>query len=143
MDYGFRRPADCRNYERRLPTDHSSEVSTGDRTADISWNLSSLHGYLNGAGYTSPHAGIGPGKGRGKVKEAVKAKFPDAELVSADKETDKGKVAYEVAIKNKGQKIEVTVSEEGKIISIEKEIAVKDLPKVVAEAFEKKYPKAK
>jgi hypothetical protein len=77
-----------------------------------------------------------------KVKEAVKAKFPDAELVSAEKEKKDGKVAYEVNIKNQGQTIEVTVGEDGKIVSIEKEITVKDLPKPVAEAFEKKYPKA-
>ena len=77
-----------------------------------------------------------------KVKEAVKAKFPDAELVSAEKEKEDGKIVFEVAIKNKGQNIEVTLTEEGKIVSIEKEITVKQLPPAVAEAFEKKYPKA-
>ncbi|MCE9532711.1 MAG: PepSY domain-containing protein [Planctomycetes bacterium] len=77
-----------------------------------------------------------------KVKAAVKAKFPDAELLSAEKETEDGKTLYEVDIKNKGQKIEVTVDEDGKIVEIEKEIAAKDLPKVVLDAIEKKYPKA-
>ncbi len=77
-----------------------------------------------------------------KIKEAVKAKFPDAELVSAEKEKENGKIVYEVAIKNKGKAIEVTLDEEGKIVTVESEIAAKDLPKPVAEAFEKKYPNA-
>jgi uncharacterized membrane protein YkoI len=77
-----------------------------------------------------------------KVKEAVKAKFPDAELVSAEKENENGKTVFEVAIKNKGNKLEVTLTEDGKILSIEKEIAAKDAPKAVMEALEKKYPKA-
>jgi hypothetical protein len=76
------------------------------------------------------------------VVEAVKAKFPKAELVSAEKEKEDGKTVYEVAIKNEGQNIEVTVTPEGKIIEIEKEIALKDVPKAVSEALEKKYPKA-
>ena len=76
------------------------------------------------------------------MKETVKAKFPDAELVSAEKEKADGKTVYEIAIKNKSQSIEVTVSEEGAIVSIEKQIELKDLPKPVAEAFAKKYPNA-
>jgi len=77
-----------------------------------------------------------------KVKDAVKAKYPDAELVSASTEKEDGKTIYEVNVKNKGQTIEVSLTEDGKIVSIEKEIAAKDLPKPVAAAFEKKYPKA-
>ena len=77
-----------------------------------------------------------------KVKEAIKAKFPDAELVSAEKDTEKGKVSYEVIIKNKGKELEVILTEDGKITALERVIDAKDLPKAVAEAFEKKYPKA-
>ena len=78
-----------------------------------------------------------------KVKEAVKAKFPDAELVSAAKEKDGDKTIYEVTIKNKKKNIDVTVSEDGKIVSVEVEIDYKALPKAVAEAFAAKYSKAK
>ena len=77
------------------------------------------------------------------VIDAVKARFAGAKLVGADKETDKGKVAYEIAIEHKDQKIEVTVTPEGMIFQIEKLITYKDLPKVVSEAVESKYPKAK
>jgi len=76
------------------------------------------------------------------VVEAVKAKFEGAELVSAEKEKEDGKEVFEVAIKHKGHNIEVTLTPEGKIVSIEKEIDVKDLPKEVKEALDAKYPKA-
>jgi uncharacterized membrane protein YkoI len=74
--------------------------------------------------------------------DAVKAKFKDAELVSAQKEKEDDKLVYEINLKHKGQTIEVTVTPDGKIVSIEKTIAAKDLPKAVAEAIESKYPKA-
>jgi uncharacterized membrane protein YkoI len=77
-----------------------------------------------------------------KVVDAVKAKYPDAELVKASKEKEDGKVLYEVNVKNKGQKIDVTFTEDGKFVSEEKEIAAKDLPKEVSAALEGKYPKA-
>lgn len=76
------------------------------------------------------------------VTDAVKAKFEGCELVSAEKEKADGKEVYEVAIKHKGSKIEVTLTPEGKILSTEKEIDAKDLPKEVAKALEDKYPKA-
>lgn len=76
------------------------------------------------------------------VLDAVKAKFKDAKLISAQKENENGKLLYEINLKVKGQTIEVSATPDGKIVSIEKTIAVKDLPKPVAEALEKKYPKA-
>jgi len=77
-----------------------------------------------------------------KIKEAVKAKFPDAEQVSAEKEKEDGKILFEVNVKNKGKVVEITLTEDGKIVELETEITVADLPKAVTEAFEKKYPKA-
>jgi hypothetical protein len=74
-----------------------------------------------------------------KVKDAVKAKFPEGELVKASKEIDEGVVLYEVGIKNKGQTIEVTVNEGGQIVEIEYQIDPKDLPKAVTDALNKKY----
>ena len=78
-----------------------------------------------------------------KVKDAVKAKFPNAQMVSAEKETKDGKTSYEIAIKLKGKMIDVGVSDEGKILDVEAVIDFKDLPKTVVEALEKKYPSAK
>ena len=76
------------------------------------------------------------------VVEAVKKRFPKAEMKSAEKETEDGKTVYEVAIKDKEQSIEVTLTGEGTIIEIENQIDAKNLPKAVSEALEKKYPKA-
>jgi uncharacterized membrane protein YkoI len=76
------------------------------------------------------------------VLDAVKARFPDAKVNKASKEKEDGKEVYEINIKNKDQTIEVTVTTDGAITSIEKQITAKDLPRAVSEALEKKYPKA-
>jgi hypothetical protein len=77
-----------------------------------------------------------------KVVDAVKAKFPDAKLVAAEKETTDGKTSYEVGIESKGKKIDVVLKEDGTIDAIEMLLDVKDLPKAVTAAIEAKYPKA-
>ena len=76
------------------------------------------------------------------VLDAVKAKFPNAEMKGASKETENGKTLFEVTIKNKGQNIDVELTADGSLLAIEAEIAAKDLPKKVAAALEAKYPKA-
>jgi uncharacterized membrane protein YkoI len=77
------------------------------------------------------------------VLKAVKDKFKGAELVSAATEKDEGKLIYEIVIKHEGHSIDVSVTPDGKIVSAEKTIAVKDLPKEVAEALDSKYARAK
>jgi hypothetical protein len=76
------------------------------------------------------------------VADGVKKRFPDAELTEASKEDENGKTVYEVSIKDKGHNIDVTLTPEGTLVSIEKEIAAKDLPKAVADTLDQKYPKA-
>jgi hypothetical protein len=76
------------------------------------------------------------------VVEAVKKRFPDAKLKSAEKEDENGKTVYEVAITDKGHKSEVTLSPEGTLVEIENQLAAGDLPKAVANALDRKYPKA-
>jgi hypothetical protein len=76
------------------------------------------------------------------VVEAVKKRFPKAELKGASKEKEGDKTAYEVSVKEAGKNVDVTLTPEGEITLIEKEIAFKDLPKAVAAAYEAKYPKA-
>ena len=77
------------------------------------------------------------------VVEAVKKKFPGAELISATSEKEDKELHYEVTIKVKGKKIDVTVEEDGDIEGFEREIDLKDLPKAVLKALEEKYPKMK
>src|ERR1051326_506395 len=76
------------------------------------------------------------------VVDAIKAKFPDGKLVSAEKETEGDKTVYEVVVKNKDQNVEIVLTAEGKIVEIEQEGAAKDLPKAVTKTIEDKYPKA-
>ncbi len=76
------------------------------------------------------------------VSEAVKKRFPKGEMTEAAKESENGKTVYEVTVKDGGTKIDVTLTPDGTITMLEKEIAAKDLPKEVTEAVEKKYPKA-
>ena len=80
------------------------------------------------------------------VVAAVKARYPQGEIEEVEQETEDGKTVYEVEveIESDGHETELTLSltPEGKILEIEKEIAAKDLPKAVAEALAAKYPKA-
>jgi len=76
------------------------------------------------------------------VTEAVKKRFPKAELLEASKEVVDKKTEYEVTIKNEGQKIDVTLTPEGVLLTLEKEITAKQLPMPVSKALKKSYPKA-
>lgn len=76
------------------------------------------------------------------VSESVKKRFPNGEMKEAAKETEDGKTFYEVTVKDGGKTIDVTLTPDGTITTIEKELAVKDLPKAVTDGLEKKYPKA-
>ena len=74
------------------------------------------------------------------VTKAVRAKFPGATIKQAEKEVDDGKTIYEIGLEHAGSKIDVSLKEDGTIVSIEKEIAAADLPKPVRDAIKGKYP---
>jgi Putative beta-lactamase-inhibitor-like, PepSY-like len=76
------------------------------------------------------------------VLDTIKARLPDAEVTSVEKETENGKVVYDVELKQKDRKWEMDILEDGTLIEIEKEIPMKDLPEAVAKAIDAKYPKA-
>jgi hypothetical protein len=76
------------------------------------------------------------------VMRAVKDKYPDATLVGATTETENGQKMYEVTLKDKGHKVDVTATADGKIVTVEREIGDKDLPQPVVRALNRKYPKA-
>ncbi len=78
------------------------------------------------------------------VMEALKAKFPDAKIRKWTKETEKGRVVYDIEFNQaNGKKAEADIFEDGTIENFEKEFDAKDLPEAVTAAVEKKYPKAK
>jgi hypothetical protein len=75
-----------------------------------------------------------------KVKEAVNARLPGAEVTRAEKETEHGQVVYDLELKHRGRKYEMDVKEDGTILEIEKEIAAKDVPETITKAVQAKYP---
>ncbi|MDB5348800.1 MAG: hypothetical protein JWN86_47 [Planctomycetota bacterium] len=75
------------------------------------------------------------------VLDAVKAKFPKAEILGAEKEVEKGKTTFELELKDAGKTLSVSLKPDGTILEIETTIAVKDLPKKVSGAVVAKYPK--
>ncbi|MEZ6034053.1 MAG: hypothetical protein R3C17_13240 [Planctomycetaceae bacterium] len=78
------------------------------------------------------------------VSEAVRKMFPQAEMLKASEEQDEAdddEVVYEVTVKVDGKKIDITVDDEGEIELLEKEIALKDLPKAVSETLARMYSK--
>jgi hypothetical protein len=75
------------------------------------------------------------------VTNAVKKKFPSAKIEEATKEVEDGKTTYEIGIEQDEHDITVSLKEDGTILEIEKEIAVKDLPSAVTGAIAAKYPR--
>lgn len=76
------------------------------------------------------------------VMDAVKAKFPGAQIQNAATEKEEGKTVYELSLMYQKHHYDVTLTAEGKITDVEKQIDAKNLPKAVAQALETKYPKA-
>ena len=77
------------------------------------------------------------------VKEAVENYFPDAQFISAEQETENGKVLYEIVIRYMGKKFEVLVSADGVIEAVETEIDLRDLAKSITDYLAKNYLNAK
>lgn len=78
-----------------------------------------------------------------KAMTAVKKQFPGAKLVEATTDTVDGVTEYTVTLHHNKNTYEVTVTADGKILEIAREITFKDLPKPVAAAVHKHYPKGK
>ena len=77
-----------------------------------------------------------------KVMDALKAKFPKAEIRKWTKEKENDKVIYDIEFKQDGKNFEADIFEDGTYQNWEKQIEAKDLPKAVRDAVDKKYPKA-
>jgi uncharacterized membrane protein YkoI len=77
------------------------------------------------------------------VMKAAKAKYPKAEVVSAEKGDQDGTKVYELALKDGDKTWEASFTPEGKFVSAEEPVKEAELPAKVKEAFRKKYPDAK
>src|SRR5262245_25801756 len=76
------------------------------------------------------------------VMDALKARFPKAEIHKWSKAKEGDDIVYDIEFTQAGRKYEADIKENGTYINYEKEIAVKDLPKVVRKAVDMRYPKA-
>lgn len=76
------------------------------------------------------------------VMDALKAKFPKAEIHKWTKAKEGDDIIYDIEFKQEGRKCEADIKENGTYINYEKEIAAKDLPKAVSDAIRKRYPRA-
>ncbi len=77
-----------------------------------------------------------------KVMDALKAKFPKAEIDKWTREKEGAVFVHDIEFKQEGRKFEADITEDGTIQNWEKEIAAKDLPAPVTKAVESRYPKA-
>jgi uncharacterized membrane protein YkoI len=84
---------------------------------------------------------LSPDKLPKAVANAIKARFPEAKVTSAEKEVEDGKTVFDIELTSGGTKYEADILEDGTIIEIEKEI--KEAPEAVTKGVMAKYPKAK
>ena len=75
-----------------------------------------------------------------KVSDAVKTRFPGAMFVKITKVMENNEVIYDIEMTVGGKKHEMDCKEDGTIVDIQNEIAVKDLPAAVTAAIKAKYP---
>jgi len=76
------------------------------------------------------------------IADALKAKFPEAEIDKWTQEKEGDIVVYDIEFKQQDQKFEADIKEDGSIHNWEKAIAAEDLPEAVRLAAEKTYPNA-
>jgi Putative beta-lactamase-inhibitor-like, PepSY-like len=76
------------------------------------------------------------------VMTALLSKFPKAKIDKCTRAKEGDDIVYDIEFKQDGRKGEADIKENGIYINYELAIEAKDLPKVVRDAVEKKYPKA-
>jgi len=77
-----------------------------------------------------------------QIDSAVKSKFPNATIRSAEKETENGKVIYDVELTQNGKHYEMDIEENGTVAETESAIEAAALPAPVSQAVKSKYPGA-
>jgi hypothetical protein len=75
-----------------------------------------------------------------KVAQALKRRFPAAQVQQITRETEDGKVVYDIELLEGGTKHEMDCRDDGAIVDIQNEIPVKDLPAAAVTAITAKHP---
>jgi uncharacterized membrane protein YkoI len=76
------------------------------------------------------------------VMDALKAKFPRAEIHKWSQEQEGDIIVYDFEFKQDGQNFEADIKEDGTIHNWEKAIEATDLPEAVMKSVKGKYPEA-
>ncbi len=77
------------------------------------------------------------------VLDAFAKSYPKATVKGYSKETEDGKVVYEVASSEGKVSRDITFNADGTTVTTEETLAFKDLPEAVRASFTKEYPKVK
>ena len=77
------------------------------------------------------------------ITKAFKAGYPSAVIKNVSKETEDGKVLYEVESMNGASTLDIVYSPDGTALEIEEGIQQETLPDAVKAAVQKAYPKGK
>jgi putative PepSY-like beta-lactamase-inhibitor len=77
-----------------------------------------------------------------KVMDALKGRFPMAEVHKWSKETEDDIVVYDIEFTQRQQPFEADIKEDGSFHNWEKEVAARDVPEAVRQAVHKKYPRS-
>ena len=75
-----------------------------------------------------------------EVVDAVKVKFPDAQIQKAKKKVENGKTLFGIGLTSKGTERNVLLTPKGKIVELKTVIPATKLPAKVAEAVYGTYP---
>lgn len=76
------------------------------------------------------------------VRDAVQTRFPDARILRAERDREGGAVVYEVTLRHQGRALDVTLTPEGTVRLIKREVAAGEVPEPVARALRDAYPGA-
>jgi hypothetical protein len=76
------------------------------------------------------------------VRDAIEGRFPGAKVSTTERETENGKVNFEVNLTHRDRKYELHIQQDGTITAIEKEINLNDVPDAVLKAVKEAYPDA-
>ena len=130
---------------KEIPDHLEVDVETADKkSAEILVSLDGRtethEGAVAEAAKPAADEDIKPSELTSAVTEALKAKFPKAEIKSAEKGEEDGKPIFEVGITNDKHSIDVTLSPKGEILSFEKTLKMNELPKVMKKSLSAKYP---
>jgi hypothetical protein len=87
-------------------------------------------------------AGAASAKLPAAVETAFKKAYPEAQIKHVSRETENGRVQYEIETLDHGLTVDVNYMPDGTLLVEEREVAAADVPAAVTSAITTRYPKA-